>query len=60
MAMMVGYARKESLSPEVLAQEVDRSLRTSYDWDMLENVRDYFGFQTIELPSNASLYPSPL
>jgi hypothetical protein len=59
MAMMVGYSRKISISPETLAEEVGRSLRTCYDWDMLESVRDHFGFQTIELPSNASLYLSP-
>jgi hypothetical protein len=59
MAMLVGYSRKISISPETLAEEVGRSLRTCYDWDMLESVRDHFGFQTIELPSNASLYLSP-
>lgn len=59
MAMLVGYRRAVSISPETLAQEVGRSLRTSYGWDMLEAVKDHFGFQDISLPSNASLYLSP-
>jgi len=59
MAMLVGYRRAVSITPESLAQEAGRSLRTSYGWDMLETVKNYFGFQEISLPSNASLYPSP-
>jgi hypothetical protein len=59
MAMLVSYQRSASMTPESLAEEVGRSLRTSYGWDMLEDVKDYFGFQEIPLPSNASLYPSP-
>ena len=35
------------------------SLRTSYGWDLLEAVKDRYGFQDIPLPSNATLYPSP-
>lgn len=59
MAMLVGYQRQQSVPPEALAEEVGRSLRTSYGWDMLEAVKDQFGFQDISLPSNASLYVSP-
>ena len=59
MAMLVGYMRQQSLTAESLAQEVGRSLRTCYGWDMLESVKDHFGFQDIALPSNATLYPQP-
>jgi Papain-like cysteine protease AvrRpt2 len=59
MTMLVSYKQNASRTPESLAEEVGRSLRTSYDWDMLEEVKDHFGFQDIPLPSNASLYPSP-
>jgi hypothetical protein len=59
MAMLVSYSRSASIAPEELAEEVGRSLRTSYGWDMLETVKDHFGFVDIDLPSNASLYPSP-
>jgi hypothetical protein len=59
MAMLVGFARRMSITAEALAQEVGRSLRTSYGWDMLEQVKDRFGITAIKLPSNASLYPSP-
>jgi hypothetical protein len=59
MAMLVSYSQSSSRTPESLAEEVGRSLRTSYGWDMLEEVKDHFGFQDIPLPSNASLYPSP-
>jgi hypothetical protein len=59
MAMLVSYRRSTMLSPEGLANEVDRSLKTSYGWDMLNDAKDYFGFKDISLPSNASLYPSP-
>lgn len=59
MAMLLSYRKNASFSPESLANEVDRSLRTSYDWDMLEDVKDHFGFQDISLPSDASLYVSP-
>lgn len=59
MAMLVSYSQQASRTPESLAQEVGRSLRTSYGWDMLEEVKDHFGFKDIPLPSNASLYPPP-
>ncbi len=59
MAMLVSFRQMRSLNPESLAQEVGRSLRTSYGWDMLEAVKDQYGFQNISLPSNASLYLTP-
>jgi hypothetical protein len=59
MAMLLSFRRQASYAPEQLAQDVGRSLRTSYGWDMLEAVKDQFGFKDIPLPSNASLYPSP-
>jgi hypothetical protein len=59
MAMLVSYQRQASYPPEQLANDVGLSLRTSYGWDMLEAVKDKFGFQDIMLPSNASLYPQP-
>ena len=59
MAMLVSYRRQQSLTPESLAEEVGRSLRTCYGWDMLEEVKDHFGFVDIELPSNATLYETP-
>jgi Papain-like cysteine protease AvrRpt2 len=59
MAMLVSYRRNASISPENLANEVNRTLRTSYGWDMLEDVKSYFGFQDVSLPSNTSLYPLP-
>lgn len=58
MAMLVSYRRQVSVSPESLAWEVGRSLRTSYGWDLLEEVKNHFGFQDVWLPP-ASLYPSP-
>ncbi len=59
MAMLVSNQRGVRIEPESLAQEVNRSLRTSYGWDMLEDVKNHFGIKDISLPSNASLYPSP-
>jgi hypothetical protein len=60
MAMLVSYRRRPArVEAEALAQEVGRSLRTSYDWSMLEAVRNHFGFRALDLPSNASLYYSP-
>jgi hypothetical protein len=56
MAMIVGWRDGVSIPPETLANQVGRSLRTSYSWDMLEAVREYYGFLDIALPSNASLY----
>src|SRR5262249_27847191 len=59
IAMLLSYRRQASFTPESLAAEVRRNLRTSYGWDMLEEVKDHFGFVAVPLPSNASLYPSP-
>jgi V8-like Glu-specific endopeptidase len=59
MAMLVSFRRQVSLDPETLAAQVGRSLRTSYGWDMLEAVKNQFGFQDIQLPDNASLYYPP-
>jgi ABC-type bacteriocin/lantibiotic exporter with double-glycine peptidase domain len=59
MAMLVSYQQQASYMPEQLAEDVGRSLRTCYGWDELEAVKDGFGFAAIDLPSNASLYPSP-
>ena len=52
-------SQQASYPAEQLANDVGRSLRTSYGWDELEAVKDKFGFKEISLPSNASLYPSP-
>ena len=59
MGMLVSFRTQASYPPEQLANDVGRSLRTSYGWDELEAVKDKFGFKEISLPSNASLYPSP-
>ncbi|MCF7220879.1 N-acetylmuramoyl-L-alanine amidase [Marilutibacter chinensis] len=59
MAMLLSYRRNQSISPETLAQEVGTSLATSYGWDLLDDVRDRYGFTVIPQPSNASLYHSP-
>jgi len=59
MTMLVSFRRQQSIDPETLANEVGQSLRTSYGWDMLEAVKDHFGFVDIPLPSNASLYETP-
>jgi V8-like Glu-specific endopeptidase/uncharacterized protein YycO len=59
MAMLLSFRRNASYEPETLANEVGRSLMTSYGWDMLAAVRDRYGFQTIDVPSNSSLYFQP-
>jgi hypothetical protein len=59
MAMLVSFRKQAAYMPEQLANDVGRTLRTSYEWDQLEAVKDQFGFKDIELPSNASSYPSP-
>jgi N-acetyl-anhydromuramyl-L-alanine amidase AmpD/V8-like Glu-specific endopeptidase len=59
MAMLLSYRRNQSIAPETLAQEVGASLATSYDWALLDAVKQRYGFQTIEQPSNASLYHTP-
>jgi hypothetical protein len=59
MAMLLSFRRQASYPPEQLANDVGMSLRTSYGWDLLEAVKNRFGFVDIPLPSDASLYPSP-
>jgi hypothetical protein len=59
MAMLLSFRRQASYPPEQLAADAGMSLRTSYGWDLLEAVKDRFGFKAIELPSNASLYVTP-
>ena len=59
MAMLLSFRRNASHNPETLAEEVGGSLMTSYGWDLLQAVRDRYGFVAIDVPSNASLYFSP-
>jgi N-acetylmuramoyl-L-alanine amidase len=59
MAMLISYRRQASFPVEVLAESVGRSLRTSYGWDMLESVKDHFGFRDIPIPDNMSYVPPP-
>jgi V8-like Glu-specific endopeptidase len=59
MAMLLSFRRNASYEPETLASEVGGSLMTSYSWDLLQAVRDRYGFTAIDVPSNASLYFSP-
>lgn len=59
MAMLLSYRRNASYSPETLANEVGQSLATSYNWDLLTAVRDRYGFNLIEQPSNTSIYHTP-
>ena len=59
MAMLLSFRRHQSIDPETLANEVGGSLMTSYGWDLLQSVRDRYGFVAIEVPSNASLYFAP-
>ena len=59
MAMLVSYKRDLGLTPETLASEVSKSLRTSYSWEMLQSVRKRFLFKGVSLPSNMSFVPPP-
>lgn len=59
MAMLLSFRRHQSIDPETLASEVGSSLMTSYGMELLEAVRDRYGFATIQMPSNTSLYFSP-
>lgn len=59
MAMLLSFRRNASYEPETLAGEVGGSLMTSYGWDLLQAVRDRYGFTAIDVPSNTSLYFSP-
>jgi hypothetical protein len=59
MAMLLGFRRRQSIAPETLAADVGGSLMSSYGWDLLQAVRERFGFGVCEMPSNTSLYLSP-
>lgn len=60
MAMVVGYKQQISINPEILANEVGMSLRMSYGWDLLQNVRDHYGFKSvIDVPENTCVYYEP-
>jgi len=59
MAMLLSWRRKASFSPESLAEEVGASLASSYGWELLEAVKQRYGFEQIQQPSNASLYHAP-
>ncbi|QSX77003.1 N-acetylmuramoyl-L-alanine amidase [Lysobacter solisilvae] len=59
MAMLLSFRRNQSLTPETLARDVGASLATCYNWDLLEAVRDRYGFQILRQPDNASIYHSP-
>ena len=59
MAMLLAFRRNASYDPETLTNEVGGTLMSSYGWDLLQGVRDRYGFTAIEVPSNASLYYSP-
>lgn len=59
MAMLLSFRRNASYDPETLAGEVGGSLMASYGWDLLQAVRERYGFTAIEVPSNTSLYFSP-
>lgn len=59
MAMLLSFRRHQSIDPETLAREVGSSLMTSYGMELLQAVRDRYGFAAIEMPSNTSLYFSP-
>ena len=59
MAMVVSYYRQKSVSAEAVVNEVGHSLRTPYDWSMLEDVRKHYGFKNVPLPSNMSFAPTP-
>lgn len=60
MAMLLSFRRNASYAPETLASEVGGSLMTSYGWDLLQDVRERYGFTAIDVPSNTSLYFSPV
>jgi len=59
MAMLLSFRRSQSCTPGSLAEEVGVSLMTSYSWELLEAVRDHYGFIAIDVPPNSSLYFSP-
>ena len=59
MAMLLSFRRSAAYEPGSLAEEVGGSLMSSYSWELLEAVRDRYGFNAIEVPPNSSLYYTP-
>jgi V8-like Glu-specific endopeptidase len=59
MAMLLAHRRQQSRTPESIVNDIGASLASSYGWDVLEAVRDRYGFEVIRQLSNASLYHSP-
>ena len=51
--------RQQSRTPESIINEIGGSLATCYDWALLNAARDHYGFQSIEQPSNASIFHTP-
>ena len=58
MAMLLSFRHNASYEPETLANEVGGSVMSTYGWDLLQAVRDRYGFTAIDVPSNTSLYYS--
>ncbi len=59
MAMLLAHRRQQSRTPESIINEVGGSLASSYGWDLLNAVRNHYGFSVIDQPSNASIYNTP-
>ena len=59
MAMLIAYRGQMSRTPEAIVNEVGSSLATSYGWELIKAAKKHYGFQTLEQPSNTSLYHSP-
>jgi hypothetical protein len=51
----LSFRHNASYEPEALATKVG-SLMSTYGWGLLQAVRDRYGFTTIDVPSNTSLY----
>jgi V8-like Glu-specific endopeptidase len=58
MAMLLSFRRSVSINPETVVSQVGGSLMSSYGWDLLQAVRERYGFVALDLPSNTSLYLS--
>jgi V8-like Glu-specific endopeptidase/N-acetyl-anhydromuramyl-L-alanine amidase AmpD/cell wall-associated NlpC family hydrolase len=59
MAMLLSARGSQSIGPEAIVNAVGETLMSSYGWDLLTRVRDHYGFQFIDLPSNTSFYFQP-
>jgi V8-like Glu-specific endopeptidase/N-acetyl-anhydromuramyl-L-alanine amidase AmpD len=59
MAMLLAHRGRQSRTPESIINDVGGTLASSYGWDLLQAVRDRYGFEVIDEPSNASLYHTP-